>query len=130
MTIDWGALGVVAVVSLVVGVGVVVLVSLALIGLSAREPDPVAGSADDALVIGRGGSGLPRVVLGATAPHTVGRHQNVSAEVCRAGRGPVRRTGSVWGRCSWVGRVLPAARPTCWPPCCTRPGTRSPTAAG
>lgn len=71
MTIDWGALGVVAVVSLVVGVGVVVLVSLALIGLSAREPDPVAGSADDALVIGRGGSGLPRVVLGATAPHTV-----------------------------------------------------------
>ena len=39
MTIDWGALGVVAVVS--------------------------------SLVIGRGGSGLPRVVLGATAPHTV-----------------------------------------------------------
>ena len=62
MTIDWGALGVVAVVSLVVGVGVVVLVSLALIGVVA-----VVSS----LVIGRGGSGLPRVVLGATAPHTV-----------------------------------------------------------
>ena len=39
MTINWGALGVVAVVSLVVGVLVVVLVSLALVGLSAREPD-------------------------------------------------------------------------------------------
>ena len=61
-----------------------VLVSLTLVGLSAREPDPAAESAD--------------------------RHQNVSAEVRRAGRGPVRRTGSVWRRCSWVGRVLPAAR--------------------
>ena len=40
MTINWGALGVVAAVSLVVGVLIVVLVSLALVGLSAREPDP------------------------------------------------------------------------------------------
>ena len=40
MTIDWAALGVVAVVSLVVGVLIVVLVSFALVGLSAREADP------------------------------------------------------------------------------------------
>jgi hypothetical protein len=40
MTINWGALGVVAVVSLVIGVLLVVLVSLALVGLSAREPGP------------------------------------------------------------------------------------------
>ena len=40
MTINWGALSVVAAVSLVIVVLVVVLVSLALVGLSAREPDP------------------------------------------------------------------------------------------
>ena len=45
MTINWGALALVAVVSLAVGVLVVVLVSLALVGLSAREP---AASADAA----------------------------------------------------------------------------------
>lgn len=44
MTINWGALGVVAAVSLVIGVLLVVLVSLALVGLSAREPGP-AGDA-------------------------------------------------------------------------------------
>ena len=49
MTIDWGALGMVAVVSLAVGVVVVVLVSLALVGLSARA-DP----ADQPPAIGRG----------------------------------------------------------------------------
>jgi hypothetical protein len=38
MTINWGGLALVAVVSLAVGVLVVVLVSLALVGLSAREP--------------------------------------------------------------------------------------------
>ena len=38
MSINWGALGVVAIVSLAVGVLVVVLVSLAMVGLSAREP--------------------------------------------------------------------------------------------
>ena len=54
MTINWGALGLVAAVSLVVAVLVVVLVSLALVGLSAREPDP----ADEALVIDRDRSGL------------------------------------------------------------------------
>ena len=60
MTIHWGALAVVAVVSLVVGVLVVVLVSLALVGLSAREPDPAGEPADETLVISRGGSGLSR----------------------------------------------------------------------
>jgi hypothetical protein len=56
MTINWGALSVVAAVSLVIGVLVVVLVSLALVGLSARESEP----AGEALVIGRTGSGLSR----------------------------------------------------------------------
>jgi hypothetical protein len=42
MTINWGALGVVAAVSLVIGVLLVVLVSLALVGLSAREPGPAS----------------------------------------------------------------------------------------
>ena len=56
MTINWGALSVVAAVSLVIGVLVVVLVSLALVGLSARESEP----AGEALVIGRSGSGLSR----------------------------------------------------------------------
>ena len=60
MTINWGALGVVATVSLVIGVLIVVLVSLALVGLSARAPDPAGEPADEALVIGRGGSGLSR----------------------------------------------------------------------
>ena len=58
MTINWGALGIVAVVSLVVGVLVVVLVSLALVGLSAHEPAHVSEPAEETLVIGRGGSGL------------------------------------------------------------------------
>jgi hypothetical protein len=56
MIINWGALGVVAVVSLVIGVLIVVLVSFALVGLSAREPD----HPDEALVIARTGSGLSR----------------------------------------------------------------------
>jgi hypothetical protein len=56
MTINWGAFSVVAAVSLVIGVLVVVLVSLALVGLSARESEP----AGEALVIGRSGSGLSR----------------------------------------------------------------------
>ena len=56
MTINWGALSVVAAVSLVIGVLVVVLVSLALVGLSAREPEP----AGEALVIAHTGSGLSR----------------------------------------------------------------------
>ena len=58
MTINWGALGVVAAVSLAIGVLVVVLVSLTLVGLSAREPDPAGEPADEAPIIGRGSSGL------------------------------------------------------------------------
>ena len=61
MTINWEALGVVAVVSLVISVLVVVLVSLALVALPARQPAPTDGSPDEALVMGRGGSGLSRV---------------------------------------------------------------------
>ena len=60
MIINWGALGVVAVVSLVVAVLIVVLVSLALVGLSARVPDQLGEPADEAPVIGRTGSGLSR----------------------------------------------------------------------
>jgi hypothetical protein len=60
MTINWGALGVVAAVSLVIGVLIVVLVSLALVGLSARVPDQPGEPADEALIIGRGGSGISR----------------------------------------------------------------------
>ena len=56
MTINWAALSVVAAVSLAVGVLVVVLVSLALVGVSAREPEP----AGEALDIARTGSGLSR----------------------------------------------------------------------
>ena len=58
MTINWGALGVVAAVSLVVGMLVVVLVSLALVGLSAREIDQPGEPADEALIIARTGNGL------------------------------------------------------------------------
>jgi hypothetical protein len=49
------------VVSLVVGVLLVVLVSFALVGLSARESELAGGPADEALAIGRGGSGLSRL---------------------------------------------------------------------
>ena len=59
MAINWGALGVVAIVSLAIGVLVVVLASSALVGLSTREPadgEPV--SADESPIIGRGGSKL------------------------------------------------------------------------
>ena len=58
MTINWGALSVVAAVSLVIGVLVVVLVSLALVGLSARVPDQPGELAGEAPVLGRTGSGL------------------------------------------------------------------------
>jgi len=57
VTINWGALGIVTTVSLVIGVLVVVLVSLALVGLSAREPVPAAPSADEAVEVGRRQSG-------------------------------------------------------------------------
>ena len=61
MTINWEALGVVAVVSLVIGVLVVVLVSLALVALPAGQPNPTDEPPDEVLVTGRAGSGLSRV---------------------------------------------------------------------
>ena len=76
MTIDWAALGAVAAASLVIGVLVVVLVSVALVGLSAHEADPVGEPVDEALVIDRDRGGLSRsmgaviaavCLLGATA---------------------------------------------------------------
>jgi hypothetical protein len=60
VTINWGALGIVAAVSLVIGVLLVVLVSLAIVGLSAREPDPAGEPSDKASVITRARSGLSR----------------------------------------------------------------------
>ncbi|GAA1834783.1 hypothetical protein GCM10009836_11380 [Pseudonocardia ailaonensis] len=45
MTVAWGSLGVVALVSLVAGVALIVLVSFALVGLSARaRPGEVGGA--------------------------------------------------------------------------------------
>jgi hypothetical protein len=41
-----GALGLVAAVALVIGALIVVLVSLAVVGLSAREPDPTGEQTD------------------------------------------------------------------------------------
>jgi ABC-type nickel/cobalt efflux system permease component RcnA len=69
MTINWGSLGIVAVVSLAVGVLVVVLVSLALVGLSAREaaPDGEPVSADDTPIIGRGSNTMSPTVGTAVA---------------------------------------------------------------
>ena len=73
MSIHWEALAAVALVSLVVGVLVVVLVSLALVGLSAREPAPAGEPAGETAVISRGRSGLS---------HTTG---TVVAAVCLIG---------------------------------------------
>ena len=58
MSVNWGALGVVTIVSFAIGVLVVVLVSMAVVGLSARETgqDGERGSADD--TPGRGGTTL------------------------------------------------------------------------
>jgi hypothetical protein len=75
VTINWSALGIVAAASLVIAVLVVVLVSLALVGLSARDPGPVGEPPDGILVVGDRGA-LPRAagtasaaicLLGATA---------------------------------------------------------------
>ena len=73
MSIHWEALAAVALVSLVVGVLVVVLVSLALVGLSAREPAPAGEPAGETAVIRRGRSSLS---------HTTG---TVVAAVCLLG---------------------------------------------
>jgi hypothetical protein len=60
VTINWGALGLVAAVSFVIGVLVVVLVSLAIVGLSAREPDPAGEPSDGVHAITRARNGLSR----------------------------------------------------------------------
>jgi hypothetical protein len=67
MTINWGALGVVAGASLVIVVLVVVLVSLAMVGLSARESGPAGEPPDGTLVIGSDRSGMSRAVGTASA---------------------------------------------------------------
>jgi hypothetical protein len=58
MSVNWGAFGLVSVVSLAVGVLVVVLASLALVGLSAREPDREPATTDETPIIGRRGGRL------------------------------------------------------------------------
>jgi hypothetical protein len=60
VTINWEAFGAVAAVSLVVGVLVVVLVSLALVALPTRPPDLTGETPGEALVIGQAASGLSR----------------------------------------------------------------------
>lgn len=51
--INWGALGIVAIVSLAAGVAIVVLVATALVGLSAREAvDPAGEPADGTEPVG------------------------------------------------------------------------------
>ena len=76
MAVNWGALGVVAGTSLVVVVLIVVLVSFAMVGLSAREPVPAGEPRDGTSVVESGRSGLSRTagtasaaicLLGATA---------------------------------------------------------------
>ena len=67
MTIDWSALGIVAVVSLAIGVLVVVLVSFALVGLSARQPSPTGEAAGETPVVGRRPSRLSPTAGTATA---------------------------------------------------------------
>ena len=66
MKIDWTALGMVAAVSLAVGVVVGVLVSLALVGLSARERNATA-LAEDVRTIPRRRSPLSSAAGTATA---------------------------------------------------------------
>jgi hypothetical protein len=53
MIINWGALGTVAAVSLVVGVVIVALTAFALVGLSAREPGPTDEPGADGMVVSR-----------------------------------------------------------------------------
>jgi hypothetical protein len=64
MSIDWESLGLVCVVSLAAGVVVVVLVSFALVGLSARVPGRVGGPDDGAPTLGPGlGTAIAAVCL-------------------------------------------------------------------
>jgi hypothetical protein len=65
MGIAWGSLGLVFIVSLAVGVAVVVLVSFALVGLSARERATVGGPHDGASsgLSGSAGTGIAGICL-------------------------------------------------------------------
>jgi hypothetical protein len=63
MTLAWGSLLVVCVVSLVAGVAVCALVSFALVGLSARTPRPVGGPDDGARLALSPGAGTAVAVL-------------------------------------------------------------------
>ncbi|MDD7938900.1 hypothetical protein PHK61_10770 [Actinomycetospora lutea] len=66
MSIDWGSLGLVVAVSLAAGVAVVVLVSFALVGLSAREHPRPGGPDDGAPSLGpRAGTAVAVVCLAA-----------------------------------------------------------------
>src|SRR4051812_38227791 len=85
MAINWGALGVVAAVSLVIGMLVLVLVSLAMVALSSREPDQPGEPADEAPVILHTGSGRPPPAAG-----------TVIAAVCLLGAATSSSTGSTF----------------------------------
>ena len=69
MTIAWGSLLIVCVISLAIGVGVVALVSFALVGLSARERAAVGGPDDGArpALSASAGTGVAAVCLLAVA---------------------------------------------------------------
>jgi hypothetical protein len=67
MTIDWGALAIVAVVSLATGVLVVVLVSFALVGLSARQLSPTGKAVDETAAVSRRQSRLTPTAGAVTA---------------------------------------------------------------
>jgi hypothetical protein len=64
MTVAWGSLLIVCVVSLAVGVAIVALVAFALVGLSARERAAVGGPSDGAPTLSAGaGTGIAGVCL-------------------------------------------------------------------
>jgi hypothetical protein len=68
MTIAWGSLAIVSLVSIAVGVIIVVLVAFALVGLSARQRAPVGGPTDGAPTLSAGaGTAIAGVCLLAVA---------------------------------------------------------------
>lgn len=67
MSISWGSLFLVCVVSLAIGVAVVVLVSFALVGLSARRGATGDGPRGDAPVAAGTGTGIAAACLLAAA---------------------------------------------------------------
>ena len=68
MSIAWGSLFLVCIVSLAVGVAVVVLVAFALVGLSARQRAAVGGPDDGAPTLSAGaGTAIAALCLAAAA---------------------------------------------------------------